>query len=189
MPTSMNDASAAPCQLPAHGFLLDQAAWAPSANATPTLSASAGHQAIFELTKGEEQYVSDLVNLERVFMKPMRTLEYITAEEEKRIFSNVKMLAEIHAELCESFKAVREVKGVESIGAILLEWVRRSAARPFKGRKGSLVNADFFVSACSYRRLRRTPNTVPTSRWRSLRSRPRCAIAKDSASFSRYAQR
>lgn len=86
-------------------------------------------EAIFELTKGEEQYANDLVNLERVFMKPMRALRYITNEEETRIFGNVIQLAEIHAELGSNLKAARcEVNGVESIGAIFQEWLPKTSA-------------------------------------------------------------
>ena len=81
-------------------------------------------QAIFELTTGEEQYVKDLVNLQRVFMKPMRTLGYITAEEERRIFGNIEELATIHSELCAAFGSARETNGVACIGSIFLEWVR-----------------------------------------------------------------
>ncbi len=54
-------------------------------------------EAIFELTTTEEQYLTDLTNLRRVYASTMRKLGAITIEEERMIFCNLAVLEEIHS--------------------------------------------------------------------------------------------
>ena len=76
-------------------------------------------EAIFELTRGEEQYVKDLRNLIAVFKDPMRKMQLLTPDEEARIFSNISALLDIHVTLSEQFSSARGVDGIDDVGTLL----------------------------------------------------------------------
>ncbi|XP_032234247.2 neuroepithelial cell-transforming gene 1 protein isoform X2 [Nematostella vectensis] len=84
-------------------------------------------EAIYELSSGEEDVVSDLTMMQEVYYKPMYKLKLMSEYEFTTIFGYIETLLEIHSDIIVKLKAARSSADgmTDSIGQIMLEWFPR----------------------------------------------------------------
>ncbi|XP_036388543.1 rho guanine nucleotide exchange factor 3-like [Megalops cyprinoides] len=92
----------------------------------PTLTAREvkRQEAIFELSKGEQDLIEDLKLAKRAYHHPMLKLSIMSEQELTQIFSTLDSLIPLHEDLLRRLQEARKPDGsTEYVGHILLEWL------------------------------------------------------------------